>query len=207
MNKARIWEFAGVPVVILALGILFAPSASADTLFIGVSAPTSCGGATMCSGGSAYSVADLLGGTESLPSSFGTYLLDNDIPFMGTYQFTISVLLPFNDGLECEVSGLIDGAATACSISGALGTAGSGVVYGPPSGLSSGTWNPDATLTFSNMPTCGTIADACMFDLTIGTATAKAPEPSSFVLLGMGFAGLFGLAYGKSAALRFGFRP
>ncbi len=45
-----------------------------------------------------------------------------------------------------------------------------------------------------------------MFDLTIGTAVANAPEPSSFVLLGMGFVGLFGFAYWKSGTLRLGFK-
>ncbi len=203
MNKARIWEFVSVAVLVFALGILFAPNASADTLVIAISGPTGCGSAT-CLAGSAYSVEDLLAGTESITSP-GTYLLDNDTG-IGTLSGTFDIPLPFNDSLECQVNGLIDGAATTCSIAGALGTVSSGAAYGPPSGLTSGTWTPDAIVTFNYLPVCGAIADACMFDLTIGTVTANAPEPSSFVLLGMGFVGLFGLAYWKPWALRFGFR-
>ncbi len=147
MNKVRSWEFVGVVLVVFALGILFAPNASADTLVIGISGPTGCGSAT-CLAGSAYSVDDLLGGTESI-SSPGTYLLDNDTG-IGTLSGSFDLPLPFNDSLECKVNGMIDGAATTCSITGALGTVGSGAAYGPPSGLTSGIWTPDATLTFSN---------------------------------------------------------
>lgn len=199
MYKARGWGFVAVALVVFGLGILFAPSASADTLFIGVSAATSCGGATLCSGGSPYSVSELLDGAESLPS-LGTFLLDNDSG-IGTFSDTFAAsLLPANDALECEVSGPIDGAATSCSIAGSLGTDTSGQIYGP------GTSTGNITITFSDLPTCGAIAANCMFDLTIADNPTTAPEPSTIVLLGMGFASLFGLAYWKPGVLRFGFR-
>ena len=213
MNKVRSWEFVSVALVVFALGILSASNASADALVIGISAPTDCGdGGTICydpttgtgtllATGIPYSVA---GGEALSISSPGTYLLDNDTGG-NSFALTFDDPLPFDEALECQVNGVIDGVEPSCSI--AVGSATVSNPYGPPTGLNSGTWSPDATITFSNLLACPTTAaDACMFDLTIGTATANAPEPSSFVLLGMGFVGLFGLAYWKSGALHLGFR-
>jgi hypothetical protein len=181
-----------VAIAVFALVLFLAPRASADT--IGISDPTACGGGTTCIGGTtAYSVAALEGGIESISlASSAVYLLDNDT---GTDSFLLpfSVNLAFNESLNCQENGGFSGSL--CTISGALGTFTG--TYGPPAGLLSGVWNPGATITFNGLPTCGLIADACMFDLTV-TPGVPTPEPSSLVLLATGLVALLGLAYRKS---------
>jgi hypothetical protein len=180
-----------VAIAVAASALFLAPRASADT--IGITDQTACGGGTTCISGGAYLLSRLEDRTESISlASSAVYLLDNDTG-IDSFSLPFSVNLAFNESLNCQENGGFSGSS--CTISGALGTFTG--TYGPPAGLVSGVWNPGATITFNGLPTCGAIADACMFDLTV-TPGVRTPEPSSLVLLVTGLVTILGLAYRRS---------
>jgi len=94
------------------------------------------GGGTICSGNTTpYSLAALLNGTQVLHSDVGTqtapvYLVNNDT---GSTTFTLvfNGLLQSNQSVNCQENGGFAGKP--CTVSGALGTVGNSVSYGPPS--------------------------------------------------------------------------
>jgi hypothetical protein len=116
-------------------------------------------------------------GTQTSP----VYLVDNDT---GSSSFTLTFngSLANNQFLTCQENGGFAG--DSCSISGALGTVGTGAQYGPPAGLPNGTYrNPDATLTLTG-PSSGDfeITFASFGNGASGTLTAM-PESSSTLTL------------------------
>ena len=217
MNRPFLcWRLVPIALMVFAAAFVLVPYASAD--IIGVEAATGpCssngltnGGGTICSGNTtAFSLTALENGTQVLQAVVGTqtspvYLVDNDTG-SSTATLLFNGLLANNQFLNCQENGSFSNQP--CTISGALGillnpNGGGGAQYGPPAGLVNGQfWNPDATITFTDLPTCGAVAAACTFDISFqsfgngasGTLTGV-PEPSSLLLLGIGLLSLMGLA-------------
>jgi hypothetical protein len=199
--------FTAVAVTAFVIGFGYAPSASADNIAIQNNTGCAAGISGICPGGgpTAFSVTDLNNGTETLVepgltpaatvgnSTVPTYILTNDT---GSTTFTLnfSGTLANNAFLDCQENGAFAGQS--CSITGSLGTVGTGVSYGPPSGQTT-PWNPDVTITFNGVPLGAT------FDLTFssfahaGTDTGSivpTPEPSTTLLLSFGLLAGLGLS-------------
>ena len=135
-------------------------------------------------------------GTQSLKAVVGTqtapvYLVNNDTG-SSTFSLLFTGELAFNQFLDCQENGGFAGKA--CTTSGTLGTVGNGAQYGPPSGLSNGTyWNPDAVLTFTGI-------SAGDFEITFASfgngdrgKLSATPLPGALPLFatGLGALGLF----------------
>jgi hypothetical protein len=214
----RAWRLFVVALAVFSLAFLVAPHASADGIdlidpIIGVAtAPTTpnCsptgltdGGGLICAGNStAFSLTALKNGTQSLQAVVGTqtspvYLVNNDTG-SSFFGLVFNGALAFNQFLDCQENGSFAG--DSCTTSGALGTVGNSAQYGPPAGLSNGTfWNPDATLTFTGIGAGNfEITFASFGNGSSGTLT-NVPEPSSLALLATGLFGFVGFARRKLA--------
>ena len=191
--------FTAIAVTAFIIGFVYVPFASADNIVIQNNTGCATGISGICLGGgpSPFSVTALNNGTETLlepgltpaatvgNSTVPTYILKNDT---GSTTFTLnfSGTLANNAFLDCQENGGFAGQS--CSITGSLGTVGTGVSYAPPSGQIT-PWNPNVTITFNGVPLGAT------FDLTFssfahaGTDTGSivpAPEPSTTLLLSFG---------------------
>lgn len=194
--KSRVHRLMGIMV---AAFLCFALPAFGQ--IIGVN---SASGGAITNGGSAYSLAALENGSESLQAVVGTntapfYLVENDTgnnsSFSLTFTGTLSGAAPGSDqSLKCQSLG-----SATCSITGALGTVGTGEKYGPPPGLTATTWNPVATFTFNGLsgsesacPAGTAPAGTECFEITFasfgngagGTLTGTVPEGSGISMLG-----------------------
>lgn len=188
-------------ILALAVGIFsttffVVPRASAD--IIGVANATSCGGAVICNGTTAFSLAAIEDGSVSLAAVVGTntspqYLVNNDT---GSTSFTLDFVgdLAFNQFLNCQENGNFSNQS--CTISGTLGTlvnpnGGGGAQYGPPAGLVNGDyWNPGATITFTDIGSGDFLITFASFGNGASGSLVGVPEPSSLVLLAAGLLGL-----------------
>lgn len=153
--------------VFAAAAFALVPCASAG--IVGVASATgpcssnglSNGGGTICSGNTTpYSLTALENGTQVLRSDVGTqtapvYLVNNDT---GSTSFALAFngSLQSNQSVNCQENGSFAG--NSCTVSGALGTVGNSIKYGPPS--ASGVLV--ATFTFTGIP-------AGNFDLTFAS--------------------------------------
>ena len=128
--------------VLVAVAFVVVPRASAGIVGVAnATGPCSSdgltnGGGTICSGNSTpYSLTALENGTQVLQAVVGTqtapvYLVNNDT---GKTSFTLTFngLLQSNQSVNCQENGGFAGRP--CTVSGALGTVGNSVKYGPPS--------------------------------------------------------------------------
>jgi hypothetical protein len=128
--------------VLVAVAFVVVPRASAGIVGVAnATGPCSSdgltnGGGTICSGNSTpYSLTALENGTQVLQAVVGTqtapvYLVNNDTG-KTSFTLTFSGLLQSNQSVNCQENGGFAGRP--CTVSGALGTVGNSVKYGPPS--------------------------------------------------------------------------
>jgi hypothetical protein len=194
------WGFTAVGAVALVIAA-YAPSAAADNIVIQNNTGCASGISGICVGGSTpYSLTDVLNGTEALvepgtsetvlDSTVPTYIVTNDTGST-TIQLTFDGELANNAFLDCQENGGFSN--DSCSISGSLGTVGTGAQYGPPAGQTT-SWDPHVTITFTG------VAIGSTFDLTFssfahanddqGDVVATTPEPSDVLLLIIGLLGV-----------------
>jgi hypothetical protein len=173
----------------LAIGLLivasFAPCAYADIVSIDTAKKCSGPSDPACNNGAAFSLQSVENGTTTLSSFYpgtttqGFYLLQNDSSSVVTsFTFTLSgPALPSNHFLTCQVNGAFGG--DSCSMTGSLGTVGTGAKYGP-----SGLLLP-VTFTFSGF----SLASGQQLEFTFAsfgqndTTSTTVPEPPALILL------------------------
>ena len=164
-------QLYAIAAVVFSAVFLLAPYGSAQDPTISVTNATACTGigpgGTIClpPGGTApFTLAEIAGADGTLLPVQGTntspvYELDNtSSPLNTTFSWLFSASLASDQSLTCEEMGIFTG--NSCTITGPLGTVGTGVPYGPPPGIMPGQyWDPDATITFTGI-------SAGDFDLT-----------------------------------------
>jgi len=197
--------------MVLSSFITLVPKAAADSLtftiadpnIIGFANPTSCGGSTLCNGGSAYDLSQI-SSWFATPTSAQSYLVFNDtgaaitsltLTFSGAFQATAGSAEVF----QCNFGS--PGPYSACSISGSGGTVNSSggssiqASYTSPAYPVSFTWTttgagwlPGATF---NLQTASWVSNV---------GPTSVPEPSSFLLLAVGSLGFLGFKLKKATA-------